>query len=32
MVYVFAFKAVAVLSELTAGLVAIRAITALVWF
>ena len=32
MVYVFTFKAVTVLSKLTAGLVAVRAVTALVWF
>ena len=32
MVYIFAFKAVTVFSKLTAGLVAVRAITALVWF
>jgi hypothetical protein len=32
MIYVFTFKAVTVLSELTASLVAVRTITALVWF
>ena len=32
MVYVLALEAVTVVSELTAGLVAVRAITALVWF
>ena len=32
MVYVFALEAVTVVSELTASLITVRAITALVWF
>ena len=32
MVYVLALKAVTVVRELTASLVAVRAVTALVWF